>query len=249
MVIVPGHLPGAQRGTPQPEAFLVAVRTPEFTRPRVCLAPGGDDATRLGVLEADPVVQRHALQRADGAAETERQDGHLADAALRLRDRARIFVQDVGGGEGVDIRPRRVAIVGAENIEDFLGACRSGEPGRDPRLDRRPVRPHQHFPRPGNEGGAHEQGKLARRRHVERARRDQRGVAAAVSDRIDERCLRGAVLAEDIAREVLDLRPAAGNAPGLSGAGEAILVAQHAVDLLRSQARELFRRGPGTVKA
>ena len=158
-------------------------------------------------------------------------------------------MQDVGGGEGVDVRPRRIAIVGAENIEDFLGAFRSGEPGRNPRLDRRPVRPHQHFPRPGNEGGTHEQSKLARRRHVAGARRDQRGVAAAVSDRIDERRLGGAVLAEDVAGEILDLRPAAGKAPGLSGAGEPILVAQHAVDLLRRQARELFRRRSGAVKA
>ena len=87
------------------------------------------------------------LQRADGAAEAERQNGHLADAAFRLRYRARVLVQDVGGGDRVDVRQRRVAIVGAEDVEDLLGAGRSGEPGRDPRLDRRPVRPDKYFPR------------------------------------------------------------------------------------------------------
>ena len=62
--------------------------------------------------------------------------------------RARVvLVQDVGGGERVDVRPRRIAIVGAEDIEDLLGAFRSGEPGRDPRLDRRPVRPDKYFSR------------------------------------------------------------------------------------------------------
>ena len=147
MVIWPGSSQARHRGAPQAEAFAVAVGAPEFPRPRVRLAPGVDDAARLGVVEVDAVVQRHALQRADGAAEAERQRRHLADAAFRLRYRARILVQDVGGGERVDVRPRRVAIVGAENIEDLLGAWRSGEPGRDPRLDRRPVRPDKHFPR------------------------------------------------------------------------------------------------------
>ena len=134
-----------------------------------------------------------------------------------------------------------IAIVGAEDVEDLLGAGRRGEPRRDPRLDRRPIRPHEHFPRPGNEGGAHEQGELARRRHVDRARRDQRRVAAAVGDRIDERRFRGTVVAEHIAGEIVNLRPARTQAPGLSGAGETILAAQHAIDLLRVEARELFR--------
>ena len=43
--------------------------------------------------------------------------------------------------------------------------------------------------------------------------------------------------------------PATGHAPGLPGAGEAILIAQHAIDLLRVEARELHRRGPGAVQA
>ena len=191
------------------------------------------------------------LKRADRAAETAAPErSHLADRAFRLRDPARVvLVQDVGGGDRVDVRPRRIAIVGAEDIEDLLGAFRRGEPGRDPRLDRRPVRPDEYFPRPGNEGGAHEQGQLTRRRHVDRLRRGQRGVAAAVGDRIDERRFCGAVLAEDVAREILNLRAAAGHAAGLPSAGEAILATQHAIDLLRLEAGELFWRGPGAVKA
>ena len=45
------------------------------------------------------------------------------------------------------------------------------------------------------------------------------------------------------------MRAARAHAPGLSGAGEAILVAQHAIDLLRGEAREFLRRGAGAVKA
>ena len=67
------------------------------------------------------------------------------------------------------------------------------------------------------------------------------GIAAAVGDHIDERSLRGAVLAEDIAGQVVNLRPARAHASGLPGAGEAILTTQHAVDLLRIDAGELFR--------
>ena len=99
-----GYLPGAHCGAPQPETFAVAVGAPEFRRPRVRLAPGIDDATRLGVLEVDTIGQRHALKRTDGAAEAKAQGGNLADAALRLRYRIRICVQDVGGRDSVDIR-------------------------------------------------------------------------------------------------------------------------------------------------
>ena len=70
-------LPGAHRGAPQAKTFAVAVGAPEFPRPRVRLAPGVDDATRLGVIEVNAVVQRHALQRADGAAKAERQRATL----------------------------------------------------------------------------------------------------------------------------------------------------------------------------
>src|SRR4029077_6195842 len=110
-----GHLPGAHRRAPQAEALAVAVGTPELSRPRVRLAPGIDDAARFGVIEADAVVQRHALKRSDGAAKAERQRGHLADIAFRLRDPARVvFAQDVGSSDHVDVRPRRITIVGAE---------------------------------------------------------------------------------------------------------------------------------------
>ena len=150
----------------------------------------------------------------------------LADAAFRLRHRTRIFVQDVGGGERVDVGPRRVAIVGAENIEDLLGAGRSGEPRRDSRLDRRPIGPDEEFPRRGDEGGPHEQGELARYRHVDGLRRGKVGIAAAVGDHVDERGLVRAVLAEDVAAQVLQSDALARGAAGLPGAGETILIAK-----------------------
>ena len=134
-----------------------------------------------------------------------------------------------------------IAIVGAENIEDLLGAGRSGEPRINSRLDHRAIGPDKYFPRPGNEGGTDDKSQLARRRHVDRARRDQVGIAAAVGDRIDERSLRGAVLAEDIAGQVVNLRPARAQTSGLPGASKAILATQHAIDLLRIDAGELFR--------
>ena len=46
------------------------MRAPEGGRPWVGFAPGVDDAAGLGVVEMDPVFQRHRLQRADRAAET-----------------------------------------------------------------------------------------------------------------------------------------------------------------------------------
>ena len=113
--------------------------------------------------------------------------------------------------------------------------------GCNSRLDHREIGPNKHFPRRGNEGGTDDKGQLARDRHVDRVRRGQLGVAAAVGDRVDERSLRGAVLAEDITGQILNLRPARAHASGLPGAGEAILIAQHAVDLLRIDAGELFR--------
>ena len=92
-----------------------------------------------------------------------------------------------------------------------------------------------------NEGGTDDKGQLAGRRHLDRLRRDKVGVAAAVGDRIDQRGFRGAILAENIAGEILDLRAATSHAACLPGAGEAILTAQHAVDLLRVEAGELQR--------
>ena len=101
-------------------------------------------------------------------------------------------------------------------------------------------RPNKYFPRPGNEGGTHDKGQLARWRHVDRIRRGQLVIATAVGDRIDERSLRGAVLAEHIAGQVVDLSSARAHAAGLPGAGEAILTTQHAINLLRIDAGELF---------
>jgi hypothetical protein len=128
--------------------------------------------------------------------------------AFRLRYRPRVLVQDVGGGERVNVRQRGIAIVGAEDVENFIGGGRRGEPRREPRLDRRPIRPHERFSRSRNEGGAREQGKLARRGHVDRARRDQLAIAAALGDRVDERRFRGTVVAEHVAGEIVNLRSA-----------------------------------------
>ena len=213
---------------------------PEFPRPWVRRPPGIDDATGLGVIEVNAVVQRHSLQGADGAAKAERENGHLADRAFGLCYRPRVLVQDVSGGERVDVRQRGIAIVGAEDIQDLIGAGRSGEPRINSRLDHREIGPIKYFPRPGNEGGTDDKGQLARGRHVDRIRRDQVGIAAAVGDRIDERSLRAAVLAEDITGQVVNLRPARAQPSGLPGAGKPILTAKHAVDLLRIDAGELF---------
>src|SRR5262249_10872810 len=124
-----------------------------------------------------------------------------------------------------------------------------GKPGCDPRLDSRPVRPDERFSWAGDEGWAHKQSKLARGWHVDRLRRDQLRVATAISDRVDERRLRGAVLAENIAGQALDLRPSASESTCLSGTGKAILPAQDAIDLLCCEARELLRRGAGPIQA
>ena len=56
------------------------------------------------VIKVDAISQRHSLQRADRAAETERQRGHLPDLPLRPGYRARLLVQDVGGSDRVDAR-------------------------------------------------------------------------------------------------------------------------------------------------
>src|SRR6516225_9060125 len=116
------HLPGAHRGTPEAEALTVAVRTPEFSRPWISLAPGVDDAARLGVLEVNVIAERHRLEGSDAAAETAAEDHDLADLALRLRYRAHVLVEDVDRGDDVTVRQRRIAVVGAEGVEDSLGA-------------------------------------------------------------------------------------------------------------------------------
>src|SRR5262249_22637104 len=63
----------------------------------------------------------------------------------------------------------------------------------------------------------------------------------------DEWALCVAVLAEHVACEVLNLSSPAGHASGLPGASEAVLTSQHPVDLLRLEARKLFRRGAGAI--
>src|SRR5258705_8264614 len=101
------------------------MRAPELSCPRIRTPPSVDDATRLGVIEIDLVVQRHPLQRADGAAEAEAQASDLADVAFRLRYPARVLVQDVSGSDGVDVRPGRIAIIGAKNVENPFRALGS----------------------------------------------------------------------------------------------------------------------------
>src|SRR6516165_4804998 len=84
------HLPGAHRGAPEAEAFAIAVRTPELSRPRISLAPSVNDTARLGIFEVDATAERHILERPDPAAETAGEDHDFADLALWLRYRARV---------------------------------------------------------------------------------------------------------------------------------------------------------------
>ena len=65
------------------------------------------------------------------------------------------------------------------------------------------------------------------------------GMAAAVGDHVDELGLVRAILAEDVTAQVLDLDALARGAAGLPGAGETILIANDAVDLLRDDAGEI----------
>ena len=74
-------------------------------------------------------------------------------------------------------------------------------------------------------------------------------MAAAVGDHVDELGLVRAILAEDVAAQVLQLDALARGAAGLPGAGETILIANDAVDLLRDDAGKFLRRGPGAIEA
>ena len=95
---------------------------PELPRPRICSPPGINDATRFGVLKMDAIAECHRLESSDPAAKTAGEDHHLADLSLWLRYRAHVFVEDVGRGNDVTVGQRWVAIVGAEGVEDSLGA-------------------------------------------------------------------------------------------------------------------------------
>src|SRR5262249_38414803 len=116
------HLPGAHRRAPEAKALSIAMRTPELSRPWVSFAPSVDDAARLGILEVDAIAECHRLKRPDPAAETAAADHDLADLPLRLCRRARVFVEDVGRGDGVAVGQRWIAVVGAENIQRLLSA-------------------------------------------------------------------------------------------------------------------------------
>src|SRR5262245_66033728 len=74
-------------------------------------------------------------------------------------------------------------------------------------------------------------------------------MAAAVGDHVDEPGLIRTMLAEDVPAQVLQLNPLARRSACLPGAGEAVLIANDAVDLLRGKAGKFLRRGAGTVKA
>src|SRR5262249_7601805 len=166
-----------------------------------------------------------------------------------LRYRTRILVQDVGGSDHVNIRSRWIVIVGAKDIEDPFGIRRSGEPWRDPRFDRAPVRPNKYPRRASNDGGPDKEGEFARYRYIDGLRRGQFSVAAALGDRIAERCLRCAILAKHVAGEILNLSGFTGHAPGLKAAAEPVLVTQHTIDLLRLEAGKLLWRRPGAEQA
>ena len=69
---------------------------------------------------------------------------------------------------------------------------------------------------------------------------------AAVGDRVDQRRLG---VAHGVAGQVLDLDSLGGHAAGLAGAGETILIANDAADLLARDAREFLRRRPRAIEA
>ena len=98
-----------------------------------------DDAARLGIVEVNAIAESHVLESPDPAAKTAGEDHDLADLTLRLRCREHVLVEDVGRGDGVVVGKRWIAVVGAEGVENSLGALRGGEPRRDPRFDRRPI--------------------------------------------------------------------------------------------------------------
>jgi hypothetical protein len=158
----------------------------------------------------DSIRKRHRHERADGAAILASKNYDLANLSLWPRDRAYVFVEDIGRGDDIAIRSRRVAIIGAEDIEDSLGALRGGKPRRDPRFDRIPVRPCKQSSWSGGDSGPDNKGELACRRHVGGISRDQCRVIAALADHLDQRAFRGAVVAEHVPCQVLDLSSAAG---------------------------------------
>src|SRR5262245_11011459 len=80
-------------------------------------------------------------------------------------------------------------------------------------------------------------------------RRDQVSMAAALLDRLDQRALRGAVLAKNVPNQILNLNSLRAHATSWIRASKAVLAPQHAIDLLRFQARELLRRGPRAKQA
>src|SRR5262245_13561921 len=96
-----GHLPSAHCCIPK--------CIPKFARPRVRVAPGVDNAARFGILEVDVIAKRHIHEGSDATPETTGEDYDFADLTLRLRYRAYIFVEYIGGGDDVVIWPRRIA--------------------------------------------------------------------------------------------------------------------------------------------
>jgi len=77
---------------------------------------------RVGIVEVNAIAESHVLESPDPAAKTAGEDHHLADLALWPRYFARVFVKDVGCGNDINVRQRRIAIAGAEDVEDLLGA-------------------------------------------------------------------------------------------------------------------------------
>ena len=69
---------------------------------------------------------------------------------------------------------------------------------------------------------------------------------AAVGDRVDQRRLD---VAQGVAGQVLDLDSFGRHATGLAGAGETILIADDAADLLARDAGEFLRRRPRAIEA
>ena len=127
--------------------------------------------------------------------------------AFRLRHPVRIvLVQDVGGGEHVDVRPRRIAIVGTENIEDPSAPADAASQG----VIRASIAVQSDqtklFPGPAMSAGRTSRASLRAAGTSTGSAATSSAIAAAIGDHIDQRRFRGAVLAEHVAGEILDLR-------------------------------------------
>ena len=197
VVIVPGH---PQRAWRRPIALSPSQKRPRIPRPWVRVAPGIDDATRLGIIEADPIIQRHPLQRADGAAEAECQQAYLAD----LRVPSSLSRSDPCAGCQ---RRRSCRCPAASGRRRWRGKCRAPARRRARRRARAwfrasTIEKSDHtntFRGLATSAGRTVSASLRATGMSTGLRCGQRGVVAAVGDQVDQRSFVAAVVADDVA--------------------------------------------------